>query len=151
MVADHISRAERYAVLHPAFRDAFAFISRPDLAALPAGTHEIDGRRVYALVQDYQTKPEAEGQWEAHRRYIDLQYVVSGVERFGCAPARRLAAGPYVEESDMERPVGDGEFLTLRAGEFMVLWPGEAHMPGMADGEPADVRKIVVKILAAVP
>jgi YhcH/YjgK/YiaL family protein len=151
MIIDHIMRGETYSALRGPFRDAFLFLRRADLASLPPGTYEIDDRRVYALVQDYDTKLAAEGRWEAHRRYIDLQYVVSGAERFGVAPAGRMASGPYDEDTDMERPVGAGEFVTLLAGEFIVLWPGEAHMPGMAIGQPAAVRKIVVKIAADLP
>ena len=78
----------------PRVSAALAFLRRDDLGAMAAGTYELDGRRLYALVQDYQTKPAGDGKWEAHRRYIDLQYVVYGCEQFGCAPAGRMAAGP---------------------------------------------------------
>jgi biofilm protein TabA len=149
MVTDHISRTHIYAPLGARFQRAFAFLERNDLTALPAGTHELDGQRVYALVQDYQTKRADEGRWEAHRKYIDVQFIVSGRERFGFAPVKRMAAGPYDEAKDMERPGGEGAFTELRAGEFMILWPGEPHMPGMAIGDPAAVRKIVVKIAEA--
>jgi biofilm protein TabA len=59
-----------------------------------------------------------------------------------------MSPGSYDAEADMERPDGEGSFFDLRAGEFVLLWPGEAHMPGMAIGDPASVRKIVVKIAA---
>ncbi len=149
MITDVISRAATYAALGPAFQRAFAFIQRPDLGRLPAGRQEIDGDRVYALVQDYNTKRAEEGKWEAHRKYLDLQYVVSGGERFGFAPVGRMQAGPYDEAKDLERPAGDGGFVEMQAGQFILLWPGEAHMPGMAIADPAPVRKIVVKIAAA--
>lgn len=148
MVIDHITRGPVYAGLAPSFERAFAFLRRADIATLPAGTYEIDGRIVYALVQEYRTKVATEGKWEAHRKYIDLQYLVSGRERFGCAPAGRLLPGAYDEARDFEQPQGEGSFIELHAGEFMLLWPGEAHMPGMALGEPAPVRKVVVKIAA---
>lgn len=148
VVTDQISRAGVYSGLSPRFEQAFAFLKRQDLASLPPGTYEIDGRRVYAMVQEYQTKQAAEGKWEAHRKYIDVQYVVSGRERFGYAPAGRMTAGPYDAQSDLERPNGDGAFGELRSGEFILLWPGEAHMPGMAIEAPAPVRKVVVKIAA---
>jgi YhcH/YjgK/YiaL family protein len=146
MIIDHLTRASLYRTLDARFERAFAFLERDDLNTLATGTHELDGRRMYALVQEYQTKRAEDGKWEAHRNYIDLQYVVSGSERFGFAPVGRMAEGPYDSERDMERPAVDGTFTELGAGEFMVLWPGEAHMPGMAIGEPAAVRKIVVKI-----
>jgi YhcH/YjgK/YiaL family protein len=149
MVIDLLTRADVYRALGTAFEQALAFLHRQDLATMPAGTYELDGRRVYALVQDYQTKRAAEGKWEAHRKYLDLQYVVSGAERFGCAPAGRMTEGPYDAERDMERPAVEGSFIELRAGEFMILWPGEPHMPGMAIGEPAPVRKVVLKIAAS--
>jgi YhcH/YjgK/YiaL family protein len=148
MITDVLSRASTYSALGPAFQQAFAFLARGDLGQLAAGRYEIDGSRVYALVQEYDTKAAADGKWEAHRKYLDLQYIVSGAERFGFSPAGAMEAGPYDEAKDMERPIGDGGFLELRAGQFMILWPGEAHMPGMAIAEPVHVRKIVVKIAA---
>jgi len=148
MITDLLSRSTIYAGLSAGIAQAFDFVRRDDLAALPPGTYEIDGRRVYALVQDYQSKPADAGRWEAHRRYIDLQYVVSGREQFGFAATGRMPAAEYDEAKDIERPQGNGVFLDLRAGEFVLVWPGEVHMPGMAAGEPAAVRKIVVKILA---
>jgi YhcH/YjgK/YiaL family protein len=148
MITDLLLRAETYVNLSPGIRQAFEFLRRPDLTVLPPGTYEIDGRRVFALVQEYQSKPADAGRWEAHRRYIDLQYVVSGRERFGFAAVGRMPAAAYDDEKDIERPQGEGVFLDLRAGEFVLAWPGEVHMPGMAAGEPAPVRKIVVKIQA---
>jgi YhcH/YjgK/YiaL family protein len=92
------------------------------------------------------TKRQEEGRWEAHKRYIDLQAVVAGAERIGCVPAARLEAGPYDEERDMTWLSGSGAFLPLLPGDFMLLWPGEAHMPGIALDEPVPVRKAVIKI-----
>ena len=149
MVLDNLAHAGRYESLGARFRDALAFLERSDLATLAAGTYELDGRRLYALVQDYQTKRRADGRWEAHRQYIDLQFVVAGRERFGCGPAGRMTEGAYDEERDMERPDVEGSFVDVQAGDFLILWPGEPHMPGMAvDDEPSAVRKVVIKIAA---
>jgi YhcH/YjgK/YiaL family protein len=149
MVHDVIANAASYSTIGPRIAQALEFLQKGDLAGMPAGRYDIDGRTVYALVQDYTSKPMADGRWEAHRKYIDLQFVVSGRERFGYAPAGRMADGAYDEEKDLERPVGESSFVELRAGEFILLWPGEPHMPGMALDEPATVRKVVVKIAAS--
>ena len=106
-------------------------------------------RGCYALVSDYTPKPLAEGRWEAHRRYLDLQYVVSGVERMGVAPASRMRECSYEADRDLAWLEGPGDFLTLGAGQFMILWPGDAHMPGIDAGVPGPVRKVVVKIAVA--
>lgn len=148
MVIDTITRAAIYSGLGPRFKRALTYVTTVDVGALAAGTYEIDGRQVYAMVQEYQSKRQADGRWEAHRQYIDLQFIVAGTERIGFAPVGRMAAGSYDKERDFEVPSGDGEFLTLRAGDFMLIWPGEAHMPGMAVNDPAPVKKVVVKIAA---
>jgi len=101
---------------------------------------------LYASVQRYTSKLPAEGAWEAHRVYADLQFVVSGEERIGFGPIERFTRGAYDAERDFEALTGDGDFLRVPAGSFVLLWPGEPHMPGMAVDAPVPVKKIVVKI-----
>jgi YhcH/YjgK/YiaL family protein len=149
MVIDSLKNAHIYEGLGPRIKAALDYVARTDLRTLPPGRHDIDGDQIYLLLQDYQSKRESEGQWEHHRRYIDLQYVVDGVERIGYAPAASLTAAPYDEARDIAFPTGRGSFVTVAAGDFVLLWPDDAHMPGMAAGEPAPVRKAVVKIAAA--
>ena len=146
MVSDLLANARLYAALGPGIARGLQFLTETDLAGLAQGRHELDGARLYALVSDYTPKPQAEGRWEAHRRYLDLQYVVSGVERIGVAPVASLAADNYDADRDMLWLAGAGDFLTLGAGQFIILWPGDAHMPGIDAGVPGPVRKVVVKI-----
>ncbi len=146
MIADLLTNAGLYTALGPGIARGLQFLAETDLAGLAQGRHELDGQRLYALVSDYAPKPPGEGRWEAHLRYLDLQYVVSGVERIGVVPIDRLTAGDYDADRDMFRLSGAGDFLTFGAGQFMILWPGDAHMPGIDAGEPGPVRKVVVKI-----
>ncbi len=146
MIADLLTNAGLYAALGPGIARGLQFLAETDLASLAPGKHELDGKQLYALVSDYSPKPPAEGRWEAHRRYLDLQYVVSGIERIGVTPIDRLAAGEYDADRDMLRLSGAGDLLTFGAGQFMILWPGDAHMPGIDAGVPGPVRKVVVKI-----
>ena len=78
--------------------------------------------------------------------YADLQYIVSGEERFGVGSVERFTRGAYDAEKDFEGLAGDGDFLRVQAGRFVLLWPGEPHMPGMAIDAPTPVKKVVVKI-----
>lgn len=135
-----------YAPLGARIEQALDWLLRTDPGVLAAGRVEIDGDRVYALVSDYTTKNVLEGRWEAHRRYLDLQVVASGTEQIGYAPVTSLVAGDYIAEKDIVWLEGDGSFVTMQPGQFMLLWPGDAHMPGVAVGAPSPVRKIVVKI-----
>ena len=146
MITDHLANGLCYATIDARLARAIEFLQRADLAALPEGRHDIDGDAVYALVQRYTSKIPEEGRWEAHQRYADLQIVVEGEERMGYGQIGRFARGTYDPAKDIEFLTGEGDFVRLTAGEFIVLWPGEVHMPGMAVGAPAAVRKIVMKI-----
>lgn len=145
MIIDRIENAARYYPLHQKFKEAFDYISRIDIHALPVGRHDIDDS-MYVLVQEYMTKPKADGKWEAHRRYIDLQYVVQGAEGMGYANIHDLEQGEYIPEKDFLPLFGEGEQIALRSGYFVLLFPEDAHMPSMALGESKPARKIVVKI-----
>ncbi len=146
MILDSMTNAHIYAAMHPRIARGLEFLRKTDLAALPPGRHEIDGDRVYAMVSEYCTKPVEAGRWEAHRRYLDLQFLQRGRERVGRAPLERFEAGPYDETKDVAFLSGSGEFVTLGAGDFLIVWPHEAHMPQIAADAPAPVKKIVVKI-----
>ena len=147
MLVDQIRHGDAYACLHVGLAQAFAFLASAPLAALAPGRHAITGDRVFALVQDYLTKPPDTGVWEAHRRYIDVQYVVLGTERLGYAPLDRLTVTqPYDAAKDLVLLAGEGDRVTATAGTFVVFFPHDAHMPGLALGEPSPVRKVVVKV-----
>ena len=148
MIIDQLKNAAMYYGIGPRLERALRFLNFMDLENAAPGRHEIAGEQVFAMVQEYDSKRREEGFWEAHRKYIDVQYVVSGVEKMGYASIDGLQAGEYDEEKDFVGFEGEGEFLVMSAGTFMILGPQDAHMPGMAVDEPQPVKKVVVKVLA---
>ncbi len=148
MITDTLQNAALYEALHPGFKPAFDFLRNNDLSALVPDIYEIDGRNIYAMVQEYDTKPLAEGKWEAHRSYIDIQYIIEGEELLGDVPTGRLSPMvPYSAEKDIEFLTGEGSLVTLCREDFMILYPHDAHMPGIAvQQKSAKVRKVVLKI-----
>lgn len=136
----------------PAWTKTVAFLS-----ALPTeiedGRHDIKGDDLFAIVMTYNTRHRSEGLLEAHRRYVDVQVVLAGSERCEWYPAEGLAVScPYDEGKDAEfytpPDLPPAEF-SLSPGFFAVFFPGDAHMTSLAvAGEPAPVRKVVVKIRA---
>ena len=146
MIIDRINNASLYYTIHPKFKEAFEYIASIDTATIPAGRYEIDGTAMYVLVQEYNTKLKEDGKWEAHRRYIDLQYVVQGAEGIGYANIHHLKQGEYEADKDFLPLFGDGNMISVASGSFVLLFPEDAHMPGMALGESAPARKIVLKI-----
>lgn len=146
MIIDRIDNAHLYHAVNAKFKRAFDYIQQIDVDTIPAGKYEIDGENMYALVQQYNTKLKEQGFWEAHRRYIDLQYVVQGAEGMGYANINHLRQDEYDSSKDFLPLHGEGGLVTLHSGSFVLLLPEDAHMPGMAIGSPAPVKKVVVKI-----
>lgn len=132
------------------FYRALEFLRRKDLLTLPDGRVGIEGERVFAIVQSYTPAVAAEPEFEYHRKYIDVQYIASGAEIIGWAPAGRLTTTkPYDADKDAGfGSVRAGEWTPVRleAGQLAVFYPEDAHAPKLPAGEAAPVMKIVVKI-----
>jgi biofilm protein TabA len=149
MILDALPLWHRYHPLHAELARAFAFLEQvgPDLAV---GRHEIAGDAVYAIAQRYQTRPVAGMQVEAHRRYIDVQYLVSGGELIYWAPLHECThtTQPYDAVKDLALFTLPAAAVpaTLRAGQFMILFPDDAHAPCCCIDSPAEVVKVVVKV-----
>jgi YhcH/YjgK/YiaL family protein len=149
MIIDQLKNASFYSGLHKGLDTAFHYLQNTDLSKIAPGKYEIDGSNVYALVQEYETKPKEKGRWEAHRRYMDVQYVFKGVEKIGYANLEQLKAVEYDEAKDFLALSGEGDFFVVREGTFVILAPQDGHMPGIAVAGPQFVKKIVVKVRVA--
>jgi YhcH/YjgK/YiaL family protein len=148
MIVDAITNARLYVGLGSRISRALALLAHEDFTAMTPGRHEVDGDALYYMVQDYTTKPREQGLWESHRKYIDVQFLAQGTECIGWAPVGSLeVTQPYDSSKDAALYRGQGDFVTARAGTFVVLWPEDGHMPGTVSGAPCPVRKVVVKIL----
>jgi biofilm protein TabA len=149
MILDTLSQWRQYAALSPHFARAFEFLERVN-ANTTVGRHEIAGDDVFAFVQQHLTKPYAERQFEAHRKYIDIQYMVRGRELIYWAPLPRLkdVTMPFDADKDaiLWNVIPEGVPLQVRAGEFTILFPEDGHVPSCSWGEPAEVLKVVVKV-----
>jgi YhcH/YjgK/YiaL family protein len=125
------------------------------LRGIPAGgSHRVElGEGVFAIEQVYATKPRAEGFFESHRKYVDLQVVVEGDEAMEVIDAARIAVrDPYDPERDLVTYADTAEASRLRvgAGQATIFFPVDVHMPSLrVTAEPVLVRKVVVKIPAA--
>ncbi len=132
----------------PRLRDLAGYLDKANLDGIPDGTYDL-GDGVRAIVQSYEAKQPETAHLEAHRRFIDLQYIAAGEEKIGYAPIERAGSpvAPFDETKDIVFLDGAYETLTLRAGDFAIFLPSDAHAPGIRAGaEPMCVRKVVVKI-----
>lgn len=128
---------------------AFNFLKSNDLATLEIKRYDIDDDNLYAPVSEYLTKNEEDAKFEAHRKYIDIQYVISGSEQMSVAPVsmKKDIITPYDPEKDIEFMTVD-QFNSFKATpeRFFIFFPSDIHRPSVKVGENSQVRKIVVKV-----
>ena len=103
----------------------------------------------YVSVQEYTTKARSEAKYEAHKKFIDIQMILSGKELIAVSPIEKMTiSDEYNEEKDFMLFHHNDECTdyVLEAGDFLILYPQDVHMPGVCVNEKSPVRKIVVKV-----
>ena len=156
MIYDSIKNIATYKSLSEDIYQGLMFLQNatPDIAN---GVYEITPR-VKAIVSEYETKPENVNGYEAHKEYIDIQYLLAGEERIASLPIEWLTeTKPYSQENDcalysavtIPNPsslIPNPSYLTLLPGYFAVFYPQDGHMPQLCVTTPVPVKKVVVKV-----
>lgn len=150
MIVDRIENLKLYYPVLEGLKEASEFVEKFYKEPLADGRYDIvDGDKIFASAATYMTKSREGAQFESHRKYVDLQAVISGTEIISWAPVEGLKT-----ESESFSTGGDIAFYTgetvmdarLPAGYFALLFPDDAHMPCILDKESSEVTKVVVKI-----
>ena len=139
--------ARQYQVNKVYWDKAFAFLKEQDLQTLANGRYPIDGDNVFAIVTQNPTKDYDSTQWESHRKYIDLHYVISGEEKIGVYPITKLTPTKIYDSSkDIANYSGEGKIYSAVPGTFFLFFPSDGHRPGITPGGKKADKKIVIKI-----
>lgn len=151
MISDQCRNWKIYSAIAPdVLKTVFDFI-KTLTPEMEDKRYEIRGSDIYVLVQQYTTNLLNTGKIEAHRNYIDIQTIISGTEIIGVS---QLAGLKEISAFNAEKDIEFFEYsppaaslIKLCPGDFMLLYAGEGHMPGIAvDDNPSTVKKAVVKI-----
>lgn len=146
MILDDLKNAARYFGLHAGFRQGFEFLAQGGLSAFASGKYELQGERLFALVNRDAGRGHEGARLEAHRKYIDIQFLVDGSEEIGWRPTAECAqlSEPYDADRDImffaDRPRA---WIHLPVGKFMIFYPEDAHAPLASTG---DNVKVVIKV-----
>lgn len=150
MIFDKMNNISDYFDELPLLKKVADFVDEFNKNKLDDGTYEIDGKCVFAMVQSYRTKQQTpEMMFEAHKKYIDLQYIINGIEKIRWASLDKveLVEEKYSSGGDIAFYEGDAMFdFTLTKNTFLLLYPSDAHLPGLSADKDVNVRKIVFKI-----
>ena len=148
MFYSEIKIAEKYNHLEEKFSVAYKWLKEKDLKTLPAGKYPILGDIVVANIQEYTTLPVEEKRFETHDLYFDIQYLVEGIELFGICKREGLNENSFNPEKDVrfyDMPKNYG-YIILNPGDFIVVAPEDAHMPGCRVEDSIPVKKVVIKV-----
>lgn len=126
---------------------AFAFMKDQDLENIKPGKYPIDGDNVYATVTEGPDKDFEKTNWESHRKYNDIQYIIKGKEKIGVAVvSTATVTKPYDATSDLANYTSEGEYHMAAPGTFFIFFPQNAHRPSIKVDGYDIVKKLVVKV-----
>ncbi|MFL9482669.1 YhcH/YjgK/YiaL family protein [Chitinophagaceae bacterium LWZ2-11] len=148
MVIDRLSNAHLYTGLGEHIAKALQYLQTTDLSTIAPGKYEIDGDNIFASISEYDTVDASTEQQESHKKYIDVQYVVKGSERFGHSfLTEQIPSKAYDEEKDFMLFADKPDFFSVvTEGMFTIFYPTDLHMPGISIDQPSAVKKVVVKV-----
>lgn len=146
MIFANLNQADRYASLHPLFARAFDYLRTTDFFALQAGRYPIEGENLFAIVERVSGRSKEMAKLEAHRRYIDIQFVLEGIDEMGWKPLGDCfnPMSEHSVEKDIrffqDAPVS---WIATSPDHFCIFFPEDAHAPLVAKGE---IFKVILKI-----
>lgn len=146
MILDSLENSQQYELLHPLFKKAFDFIKYTDFSQLKEGVIETTDPRLYFLISRSRGKDPQDAVLESHKKFIDIQAPIAGVETIGWKAGDELMiiSEPYDDKKDVmfyhDFPT---TYAKLYPGQFAVYFPEDGHAPGIGQG---DIRKVVAKI-----
>jgi len=152
MIKDNLQHIDYYNYLSPGIYFGLKYLKNTDFSTMENGKYEIKEGKVYAIVQDYSSKPESEGKFEAHQKFVDIQFIVEGEEKIGVGNLDDFEENTeYDEEKDIvfltPKKGAKVSFTKIIAGEYMILTPNDVHMPSIAVDSASFVKKVVLKVI----
>jgi biofilm protein TabA len=132
--------------LHPRFKNAFEFLQHVERNGIPEGHFELEGNDLFALVSSLEGNKEGKSPLEIHKHYIDIQYIISGVDHIGWRESETCEKNlkPYEEKDDKalftDTP---STFVDVHSGQCAIFFQSDAHAPMNGPGW---VKKVIVKV-----
>ena len=147
MIIDKIENSGLYLNLGKRIAKAFKYINSTNFSKVKPGRYEIENEDIFAFVNEYETKDVNDCVLEAHRKFIDIQYIYSGVELIGVAPlVNQIPVVEYDEGKDCVFFNEEASFIKMTAGMFAIFFPDDLHMPGVKADSISKVKKVVIKV-----
>ena len=145
MIYDKLERIGLYTASIPYLEELIEELGAIDLRSIGPGTYYTKKSNIRYMVQEYATV--SSKQPEVHAEYMDVQILLEGNERFTAFRAIDTLPDSFSKADDIGFfDIDDGIDFHLRDNTFIIVFPYEAHIPGLSLEKEENVRKIVAKI-----
>lgn len=144
MILDRLENAHRYKGMHPAVDQALDYLQKTDFSDMPTGRQKVNNQ-LDVIIDEYETVAAEASQYEAHKKYIDVQLILSGEEYMGVVPLTyQTPSKPYDAEKDFALYQVAGQMIQVKTNMFVIFFPTDLHMPCIGT-PPRKIRKVVMK------
>ena len=147
MIIGNIKDAKRYFGINKNFEKAFEFLKSLSKDAF-AESFEGEGfHGGISVIERNMSEPVQEKRLEAHKKYLDIHFVIDGAEMIGYADIDTVTPETeYSEEKDVWFLKGEQQKFVLNEGDFCIVFPEDVHAPGTPVSKDGKLKKAVVKI-----
>lgn len=148
MIFGNLNNINDYSFLSSDIKECFEYAENNKLYEYENGSYQISGNRLYVNVAEYKTKNKKDGFWEAHKKYIDVHLILSGTERIDIAFSQNATLKEYLPEQDfLSLDASENAKIILNKNDFLICFPNDCHMTGIAAGDSCKVKKAIFKVL----
>ncbi len=147
MIFGNIQNLREYLCMEDGIFECFNYAKENNLSAYDRGCHEIDAKRIFVNIMEYETVKPEDRFWEAHREYLDVHLMLEGTEQIDLNFIHNMDVKEYAAQDDFLPMDGDKNgSVILKPGDFLVCYPSDAHRTAIAADKPEKIKKAIFKV-----
>ncbi len=147
MIFGNIQNLREYLCMEDGIFECFNYAKENNLSAYDRGCHEIDEKRIFVNIVEYETVKPEDRFWEAHREYLDVHLMLEGTERIDLNFIQNMDVKEYAAKDDFLSMDGEkNASVILKPGDFLVCYPTDAHRTAVAADKQENIKKAIFKV-----
>ncbi|MEH2950003.1 YhcH/YjgK/YiaL family protein [Sporofaciens sp. JLR.KK001] len=147
MIFGNIQNLREYLCMEDGIFECFNYAKENNLSAYDRGCHEIDAKRIFVNIMEYETVKPEDRFWEAHREYLDVHLMLEGTERIDLNFIQNMDVKEYAAKDDFLSMDGEkNASVILKPGDFLVCYPTDAHRTAVAADKQENIKKAIFKV-----
>ena len=147
MIFGNVQNLKEYLCMEDGIFECFNYAKENNLSAYDRGCHEIDAKRIFVNIVEYETVKPEDRFWEAHREYLDVHLMLEGTERIDLNFIQNMDVKEYAAKDDFLSMDGEkNASVILKPGDFLVCYPTDAHRTAVAADKQENIKKAIFKV-----